>query len=129
MASQPISRGKEDIASLDVQSYVRGYHAYQDIWDPFIGEVLPLEREPNNSEDRFAVAIKRSDVVGHLPFNLTPVVSAFLRRGINKGLVEVTGVKVNCARRRRVGSALYISLLWIEILHRQTEEARRRSSE
>ena len=55
MASQPVSRGKEDIASLDVQSYVRGYHAYQDIWDPFIGEVLPLEREPNNSEDRFAV--------------------------------------------------------------------------
>ena len=91
MASQPISRGKEDIASLDVQSYVRGYHAYQDIWDPFIGEVLPLEREPNNSEDRFAVAIKRrSDVVGHLPFNLAPVVSAFLQRSINKGLVEVT---------------------------------------
>ena len=86
MASQPISRGKEDIASLDVQSYVRGYHAYQDILDPFIGEVLPLEREPNNSEDRFAVAIKRrSDVVVHLPFNLAPVVSAFLRRGINKG--------------------------------------------
>ena len=96
MASQPVSRGKEDIASLDVQSYVRGYHAYQDIWDPFIGEVLPLEREPNNSGDRFAVAIKRrNDVVGHLPFNLAPVVSAFLRRGINKGLVEVTGVKVN----------------------------------
>ena len=77
MASQPISRGKEDIAFLDVQSYVRGYHTYQDIWDPFIGEVLPLEREPNNSEDRFTVAIKRrSDVVGHLPFNLAPVYSA-----------------------------------------------------
>ena len=58
--------------------------------------ILPLEREPNNSEDRFAVAIKRrSDVVGHLPFNVVPVVSAFLRRGINKGMVEVTGVKVN----------------------------------
>ena len=26
---------------------------------------------------------------------MVPVVSAFLRRGINKGLVEVTGVKAN----------------------------------
>ena len=25
-----------------------------------------------------------------------PVVSAFLRRGVSKGLVEVTGMKVNC---------------------------------
>ena len=32
-----------------------------------------------NTEDRFAVAIKRTgSVVGHVPFNLAPVVSAFL---------------------------------------------------
>ena len=95
MASQPVS-GREDITSLEVHSYVRGYHVYQDIWSPRIGEVLPLEREPDNSEDKFAVAIvRRSRVVGHLPFNLAPVASAFLRRGVNKGLVEVTGTKVN----------------------------------
>ena len=80
MASQPVG-GREDITSLEVQSYIRGYHAYQDIWDPCIGEVLLLQREPDNPEDKFAV--------GHLPFNLAPVVSAFLRRDINKGLVEV----------------------------------------
>ena len=72
MASQPV-RGREDITSLEVQSYVRGYHDYKDIWNPHIGEVLPLEREPNNSEDRFAVAIKRTgSVVGHVPFNFAP---------------------------------------------------------
>ena len=38
-----------------IQSYMRVYHAYKDIC-PRISEVLPLEREPNNSEDRFAVA-------------------------------------------------------------------------
>ena len=70
---------------------MRCYHAYKDIWNPRIGEVLPLEREPNNSEDRFAVAIKRTgSVVGHVRFNIAPLVSAFLRRDVNKGLVEVT---------------------------------------
>ena len=95
MASQPVG-GREDITSLEVQSYIRGYHAYQDIWDPRIGEVLPLQREPGNPEDKFAVAvIRRGNIVGHLPFNLAPVVSAFLRKDVNKGLVEVKGAKVN----------------------------------
>ena len=58
MASQPVN-GREDITSLEVHSYVRGYHVYQEIWDPRIGKVLPLEREPDNSEDKFAVAIVR----------------------------------------------------------------------
>ena len=75
---------------------MRYYHAYKGVWNLRIGEVLPLDREPNNSEDRFAVAIKRTgSVVGHLPFNLAPLASAFLRRDINKGLVGVTGPKIN----------------------------------
>ena len=67
-----------------------------DCWDPWNGEVLPLEREPTNPEDQFAVAIKRSgETVGHVPFNLAPIISAFLKRSCNKGLVEVTGNRVN----------------------------------
>ena len=90
MASQP--GGGRDITSLDVESFVRGYHAYQDIWDPQIGEVLPLVREPDNP-DKCAVAVaRRGSIVGHLPFILAPPVSAFLRRGCNKG---VKGVKMN----------------------------------
>ena len=39
---------------------------------------------------------KRSDeTVGHVPFNLAPIISAFLKRSCNKGLVEVTGNRVN----------------------------------
>ena len=39
-------------------------------WEPWIGEVLPLEREPDNPEDNCAVAIKKSgETVGHVPFN------------------------------------------------------------
>jgi len=65
-------------------------------WEPWIGEILPLERDPTNPEDRCAVAIKKdSRTVGHVPFNLAPVVSAFLRRPTNKGFAEVTGDRVN----------------------------------
>ena len=41
MASQPIDR--EEITSLEVQSYIQGYHTYQDVWDPHVREVLPLQ--------------------------------------------------------------------------------------
>lgn len=85
-----------ELSSLSVPSYIRGYHAYQDVWSPFTGEVLPFEREPDNPEDVHAVAIKRAGrIVGHVPFNLAPTVSAFLRRSRNKCLVEVRGSKVN----------------------------------
>ena len=58
-----------------------------DRWNPWIGEVLPLERDPTNPEDQCAVAIKKSGgTVGHVPVNLAPVISAFLRRYSNKNL-------------------------------------------
>ena len=94
MASQPVASAEINCFSFD--SFIRGYHAYMDRWDPWIGEVLPLEREPANPEDKCAVAIKKcGGTVGHVPFNLAPVVSAFLKRASNKGLVEVTGNRVN----------------------------------
>ena len=41
---------------------VRGYHVYQRIWTAAVGEVLHCEREPTNSGDRYAVAVKYSCV-------------------------------------------------------------------
>ena len=37
---------------------VRGYHVYQRIWTAAVEEVLHCEREPTNSQDRYAVAVK-----------------------------------------------------------------------
>ena len=37
---------------------VHGYHVYQRIWTAAVGEVLHCEREPTNSRDRYAVAVK-----------------------------------------------------------------------
>ena len=45
---------------------------------------MPLEWEPNNSEDKFAILSKE-----------LAVLSAFLKRDVSKGLVEVTGLKIN----------------------------------
>ena len=58
MASQPKARAGE-ICTFTIQSYMRGYHIYVEQWEPRIGEVLPLERESSNSEDKFAVSIKQ----------------------------------------------------------------------
>ena len=55
-------------------------------------EILRLIPEPANSVDRNAVAVmKEGRVVGHVPFNLAPIISLFLRRGVTKlllGLLE-----------------------------------------
>ena len=90
------ARASSEFSSFSITSYIRGYHAYMEVWSPFTGEVLPLEREPDNPEDIHAVAIKKTgEVVGHVPFNLAPTVSVFLRRSTNKCLAEVMGSKVN----------------------------------
>ena len=90
MASQVVGTS---IRVLELDSYVRGYHAYKDMWNPALGDVLPLERELTNPKDKFSVALmKGSTVVGHIPYNIAPAVSHFL---INKATVEVTGAAVN----------------------------------
>ena len=81
---------------LHIDSHIRGYHAYKDVWMPVLNEELVLKREPANIVDINAVAVKKEDdIVGHVPFNLAPFVSAFLWHGTNSGFAKVTGDKVN----------------------------------
>ena len=46
----------EVLHDLTVDSIIRGYHVYKDIWVPISGEILFCEQEPGNKEDCFAVA-------------------------------------------------------------------------
>ena len=39
-----------------MDSCVRGYHYYQNTWNPFIGKVLSCVREDGNPHDKYAVA-------------------------------------------------------------------------
>ena len=95
MASQPCgSAGGLQI--LEIPSYVRGFHAYKDTWEPRIGEQLLLKREQHNCHDANAVAVFKEDaVVGHVPVRFAPVFSAFLAREFNKGFCETVGGPVN----------------------------------
>lgn len=84
------------LSVAEVQSYIRGYHVYMDVWTPSIGETLLLRREPENPNDKSAVAVVNDgEVVGHIPYNMSNIVSQFLRRDYNKAFTEVTGDKVN----------------------------------
>ena len=69
--------------------------------------MLRLIPEPTNSVDRNAVAVmKEGQIVGHVPFNLSPTISLFLRRDVNKTFARVTGGKVN------QGAGHGLEILW-----------------
>ena len=42
---------------FSVESVIRGYHEYKDVWVAVVGEELLCTREPSNREDQFVVAI------------------------------------------------------------------------
>ena len=93
-ASQPAdSLGLEVV---EFCSYIRGYHAYKDLWTPRVGEMLLIKREPTNPKDSSAVAVMKEDeIVGHVHYNITSLLSSFLKRDCNKGFAEVTGNALN----------------------------------
>ena len=77
-------------------SAIRGFHVYRHSWIPHVGEQLETEREPNNTEDRFAVAVIKvgqngsRTVVGHIPRELSSLLFHFLAHGGDISC-EVTG--------------------------------------
>ena len=74
---------------------LRGFHVYQDIWRPVIGETLHCIHERNNDHDRYAIApTKRlpgclsDSIVGHLPREISRYMRFLIwRRGNVKGTV------------------------------------------
>ena len=53
-------------------------HVYKKVWAATAGEVLVCEREPKNSSDRYAVAVKNEGtIIEHLPRKLSWVCSLF----------------------------------------------------
>ena len=42
---------------LEIHSFLRGYHAYMEIWTPVVGEMLVVKREPTIRHDIHAVSI------------------------------------------------------------------------
>ena len=86
-----LQRIRLKMSSYRMESCIRGFHIYKQVWTPFIGERLSCTRERSNTEDPFAVTIKRgTETVGHVPHTISCVCTLFLRQ---RGSIscEVTG--------------------------------------
>ena len=55
------------ISSFSVESMVRGYHIYKDVWGAVVGQEFPCKCEDGNRVDPFTVtAVRSNTVIGHL---------------------------------------------------------------
>ena len=61
MASQVVS--SQSVEMLSKESFIRGYHAYMNIWTPVEDEILRLIPEPTNSVNRNAVAVMEEEQI------------------------------------------------------------------
>ena len=70
------------MAAYKMESCVRGYHIYKDLWDASIGDDTLREREPFNDANQYGVAVLKDDtVVSHIPRKISRICSLFLARG------------------------------------------------
>ena len=90
------------LVNFETPSYIEGYHEYQKIWTSFLQEELCGEMEPANQVAKYAVAVKKNNVVvGHLPLGccgkFAKTIFYFLRADEwSECKVIVTGKPVNC---------------------------------
>ena len=95
------AKTSEDCSSYKLDSFIQGYHIYQDIWSPELFEELRAVREPQNIVDKYAVSVtKAGKVVRHLMKGKTgqfaKIIFYFLRADKqNSCTAVVTGKAVN----------------------------------
>lgn len=83
----------ESISKFTFMCGLRGFHVYQEIWRPIVGEILQCCNERNNIHDRYAIATTKrlpgrlaNVTVGHLPREISRFTRFLLLRG---GVVNV----------------------------------------
>ena len=86
---------------MRIWTCVCGHHAYIDIWNPLIGEILKCKRELTNEVDKHAVTIMRSNslgkesVVRQIAQNISKFFSMLLIIPFTSIEVEVAGKRLN----------------------------------
>ena len=91
----------DQFVTRSISSYIRGYHAYMDIWTPRVGDdTLICQHEENNVYDLHAVSIVHNDlvnnrIVGHVPLNYAPIFHRFLKLPNHRIRCRVTGERIN----------------------------------
>ena len=94
---QPIPVILVKVDTHTLPSYVRGYHAYMNIWNPKLGDnEVEVKHEVNNEHDKFTITIFYSKrIVGNVPTNLSKFFYQFLSLPNCTISCEVTGKRVN----------------------------------
>ena len=73
---------------------------YQSVWTPALGETLSLTVELTNVHDAYTVAVvqdgRYGTVVGHVPRNISQVISFFLKKDRRVVYSKVTVDGINC---------------------------------
>ena len=88
-------------SDMIVKSFAKGYHPHKGLWKPFINEELTTAMEPDNVIDKYAVCVKKNNViVGHLPLGkdgrFVEMIFYFLRADrYAECKVIITGKEVN----------------------------------
>ena len=72
---------------------IQGYHIYQSIWTPTIGETLICKQEGGNAHDRYIVGCYKPDstLVGHVPKKISILCNLFLRDATNRITCVISG--------------------------------------
>ena len=68
MATRRIIASTVEEAFYLLESVISGRHVSKAVWNPVLGEVHCLALEEGNEHDRFAVCVKRDEIIGHVPF-------------------------------------------------------------
>ena len=88
------------MAVLRVESVVRGYHRYKDVWLPQIGDSFDLTIEEDNRHDRYAVAtMVNEEIVGHVPREFSRIVYYFIQRVTGRrkrSITDMKGLEIPC---------------------------------
>ena len=116
--------------TFSINSWVMGYHEYQDIWTPREGDDLNCRMQPHNRVDKYAVAVYNNrNVVGHLPLGpngkFAKTIFFFLKahrsntctacvKGKAVNLGKGKGMQVPC-RLQFTGDAECLNLLKIQL--------------
>ena len=78
------------------KKWITGYHIYQDIWTPKIGEILTCEVDPTNPPNSYTVSvISDGELVRYVPRNI--ISETFTNILLDDGKLELT-VHGNCKR-------------------------------
>ena len=80
-----------------LESCVRGFHVYKEVWTPTLHECLQTRQDLGNPQDQYAIAVCRGDaagsrIVGHVPREFSRLFWYFLQ---NDGEItcQITGSK------------------------------------